>query len=595
MLVALRCRSLGGEVTGVPGIGIKGVVPWRLEHDHIMHRYLLPFLLLLSFPASYAAHFTGGTISYRCVGTNIYEINMVIWRDCIGNDLLPQTIQFASDCGLSFNVPGLLPVTVEDVSALCASELGNSTCNGGPQPGLEAWHYSTTQFLSPCAGWTISWSTCCRNNTLNVTGSPGLYVETRLNTIAAPCNSSPVYTDPTMPYICINQTINYDAGVVNTSGNTLRHRFIEARYATPVPFPVNYLPPHYYDEPWTGMVIDSLTGVITFTPNTLGQIITAIQVDEYNANGVWIGSVMRDFLFTVVACDNALPDIDAGTITSLTGAGMVIEPYEFTVCSNGEVCLELLFTDPDIGQSISLTSNVGEVLPGANLGMSGTNPVTLTLCWIAADADAGVRQFSIAATDDACPIVGVQHYTYLVEITEPPYAGGDGSAMVCSLEDPFALIDSLVTPADGGTWTDPNGEPHNGIMVPGQEQAGAYTYSVSSGNGCVGSAEVLVSILPESDPVCISLSMEEQVVDPTWTVDIATGELVVQGLRDRNGMVLSGALYDASGRLVVQSSAMVANNAWRLALGTKAHRGLFLLRLGAADADPVVLAVLLDQ
>lgn len=586
---------MGGEVTGVPGINLWAVVPCVRNIIHTMHRSLLPFLLLLSFPATYAAHFTGGTISYRCVGTNVYEINMLIWRDCIGNDLLPQTIVFASDCGLNFNVPGLLPVSVEEVSLLCASELASSTCNGGPMPGVEAWRYSTTQFLSPCAGWTISWSTCCRTTSLNAMGTSGLYLETRLNTIAAPCNDSPVYTDPTMPFICINQTVHYDAGVVSTSGNTLRHRFIEARYATPVPFPILYLPPHYYGEPWTGMVIDTLTGVITFTPNTLGQIIVAIQVDEYNAAGTWIGSVMRDFLFTVVACDNALPDIDGGAIDTLTGAGQILGPHAFRVCSDGEVCLELLFTDPDAGQTITVSSNVGEVLPGANLGMSGTNPVTMTLCWIAADADPGLLQFSITATDDACPIVGVQHYTYQVEIADPPFAGGDGTALVCALADPFVLIDSLVAAPFGGSWTDPNGDPHNGIMIPAEQPAGAYTYNVPSVNGCVGTSEVMVSFLPANDPACISLAITDLPEDPSWSWDVLSGEVIVQGLGLRDGSVLSGVLFDASGRMVLQHQGAVMNTTWRLLVGTNAHRGVFILRLASAGGAPIALPVLLDQ
>lgn len=41
------------------------------------------------------------------------------------------------------------------------------------------------------------------------------------------------------------------------------------------------------------------------------------------------------------------------------------------------------FSDPNPGQSITVTSNAAAVLPGATFTTTGTNPVTATVCWTA--------------------------------------------------------------------------------------------------------------------------------------------------------------------------------------------------------------------
>ncbi|MEO8589885.1 MAG: T9SS type A sorting domain-containing protein [Flavobacteriales bacterium] len=428
-----------------------------------------------------AMHLPGGNITYRCSGTNSYEITLTLYRECSGAPMVPQTLHMSNNCGVVFDITGLLPTDSVDVSPLCASELGSSTCNGGALIGLRAFVYHTTVFLSPCDSWTIGWSICCRNTSINVANTPGLWIEARLNNTVVTCDTSPVFNELPVPFVCVDQPVSYDCGTVDTDGNTVRYSFIDARFSAPEPTPVNYTFPFTGAEPFTGMVIDSLTGVITFMPTSIGYIVTAVQVDTYTANGVWIGSVMRDFPFIVQACSNTVPPTTTGALDNATGGASVVDAHTARVCQGGSFCLEAVFTDGDAGQSLTLTSNVGTVFPGASFTVSGTNPATAHICWGQVTADPGTYYISISAMDDACPVRGEQQYVYTVIIDNGPNAGVNSSVTVCSTDPPLDLFAALGgSPDPGGTFT--------------EVSPGIYHYVVVAVGDCPADSSVLTVI-----------------------------------------------------------------------------------------------------
>ncbi len=447
----------------------------------------LPFVLL-AFAAS-AEHLPGGNITTRCISGIQHQVTLQLWRECTGAPMIGQSLNFSNECGVQFSISNLPLISVENVSPVCPDQLDQTTCNGGPLIGIELYTYRTTLSLSACNFWTISWNTCCRQASVNVAGAPGIYLEAKLNNAGSACLESPVFSDPVPPFVCVGQPATFDLGVTAPAGQTLRYRFIDARRQISVNpnvvEPVTYQPPYSGAEPFTGMVIDSLTGNIAFTPTLQGYIIVSVEVSYRDANGVWRGSVIRDFPFVAQSCANSVPAATSGVLENAQGGGTITGDYSVSTCG-GWLCLDATVTDPDAGQSLTLTSNIGQVVPGATFEANGSNPATATICFDASSLPLGNYSFIISASDNACPVVGSQTYTYTLTVeSASASAGNDASASIC----PGQSIDltTLLTGDPGGTWSE-------GPVV---SAPGIYTYTIAT--SC-GSDEATFSITQSQAP-----------------------------------------------------------------------------------------------
>lgn len=545
----------------------------------MLRRSVLLLVVLLA-TALHAEHFLASSITARCLGGNMYEVTLELDLACNGQAPVPQTLHFTNDCGLNFFVQGLEPDSMAEVSPLCASELPNSTCNGGALLGVKAYFYRTQLFLATCNAWTIWWEMCCRGSSLTANGTPGLYIEARLDNATVSCNDLPVFSDHHIPYVCDGQPVVYNASAVDLDADSLRYRLVEARfYNGSGPFPINYLPPYFGGQPFTGMTIDASTGSIAFTPTLQGLIITAVQVDEYTTDGTWLGSVVRDFVFVVRACSNTPPPTTAGTIANVSGGGMAIGDRTVRACTNGQVCFTAAFTDPDAAQQLTLTSNVTEVLPGAEFIVVGGAPANVTICWDGAAQTGGAHDFTITATDNACPITASQTYTYTVLIdTVLPYAGTDTTTAVCPQADPFALLDSLAGgPPLGGTWSNASGA-HSGIFLPGTDAAGEYVYTITSATNCPGTATLTVEYLPEDLPLCILMStMEHVALRPLVFPNPAASSFTISGLGTSGAVLIQ--LIDGVGRMVWTAHERVMDGRAQAELPSSIAPGNYVLRL----------------
>lgn len=379
---------------------------------HAYHRctahfaVLLALIPMLNATQMRADHFSGASISYQCLGGNQYRISLDLFLDCAGVAITPHSLNFSNDCGVSFTISGLTPVSVTEVSQLCPSQTANSTCNGGTQPSFRKYRFQTTLFLSPCNSWTINWYTCCRNDTENVMFTPGMYVSASLNNTGGLCDNSPVFIDVGIPYVCVNQPVAYNLGASDPDGNLLSYSLISARFGMPAPTNVTYDPGYSSSAPIPGIVLNPVTGQLSFFPTITGYFVVVVQVKSFTSGGQLIGTVMRDLMFAVVACDGTPPT----TIGLSSGTnGVSFGPGTFVACSGNSFCVSMQFSDPNPGQSITVTSNAAAVLPGATFTTTGTNPVTATVCWT---ATAGAFPIGIAfqATDNACPVANTSSF-----------------------------------------------------------------------------------------------------------------------------------------------------------------------------------------
>lgn len=443
------------------------------------HLYASLIALTCTLPAL-AGHYSGGNITYTCDGTGQYTVTLQLFVDCSGAAIIPQDITFSSDCGTTYTVLDLPPSEGAEVSQLCDAQLGNSTCNGGPLPGMRLYEFTTVQELASCDDWTISWNICCRASSINLDGVPGMYIETTVHNATVLCEDSPVFTEDALPYVCVNQPVSYNFGVSDDEGDSLAYTFLDARtWVGNTQTPVTYQPGFTGTEPIPGIALDAATGQVTFTPTLTGYYIVAVEVSAYNDAGELTSTVVRDILFVVIDCSNTNPDADSGMIQNLSGSATLDGDYALLACGSPSFCFEATISDADDLQSLTLTSNVDQVLNGAAFEVTGTNPATGTVCWEGQGASPGTYVFTINATDDACPQPASQILSYSITISEGPNAGSDVAVSLCVLEPPSDLTPFLSPDADaGGTFTE---------VAPGE-----YIYTVDAVGDCQGDTATLL-------------------------------------------------------------------------------------------------------
>ncbi|MBA3971397.1 MAG: hypothetical protein H0X46_04520, partial [Bacteroidetes bacterium] len=379
-----------------------------------------------------ASHIAGGDLTYTCLGGNQYQLNLNLFVDCLGFDPgATQTITCTSTCGgsVTANVNVTNPGGTE-ISQLCPAQIGNSTCSGGALPGMWVFNYTGIVTLAPpCDTWTTSWTTCCRNAAIVNLVSPsgfGSYIEATLNSATDSCNNSPSFTSQPIPYVCQGQLVNYNYGVVEPDGDSLYFSLINAMDAggTMLAYSAGYSA----TVPIPGIVIDPNTGQLTFTPMTLGSFVVVVLVEEYDAAGNLIGTVMRDIQFIVQSCSNIVPDPapTAGAITGMTGTAVQSGPYQIEMCEGADFTFTATYTDSDAADSLSIVTNILSVLPGATITFSGTNPLTVVISWIAPGGSAGTNtNFSVTVNDGACPVMGQQTFVYDVNVNPRTLGGPD--------------------------------------------------------------------------------------------------------------------------------------------------------------------------
>ena len=375
-----------------------------------------------------ASHISGAEITYNYIGNNQYRINLKLYWDCTdGFDPGdPQTIDLTSTCGgnLSLSVEQTNPGGT-DISQLCASAL--STCSGGTTPGMNMNEYTDTITLSPCNTWTMSWSSCCRNQVISNLQNPdnfGMYAEAILNSITAPANNSPYFTSQPLPYLCVNQPICYNFGVVELDGDSLYYSLVNAMEVGASDLAYN--PGFTAIAPIPGITINPNTGQISFTPTTVGNFVVVVEISEYSPAGLLIGTVMRDIQFVVFNCGNQTVGCSDGNISSLTGTASQTGPYTVEMCEGSAFTFDITFTDPNAGDSLSIISNISIVLPGATITTSGNNPLVATISWTAPAGSANTNTaFSITVKDNACPVPGQQTFVYDINVLTRTLAGAD--------------------------------------------------------------------------------------------------------------------------------------------------------------------------
>lgn len=396
-------------------------------------RYMRILLLalgcfLFSSQEAHATHFAGADITYTCVGPNQYLVTLTLYRDCDGVSM--SATEFininSASCGLT-NLPAIqVPRdTFYEVSQLCPSVIGQSSCNGGNLPGIEVHVYSTiVTFPQACTDWVVSWSSCCRNNAITTLTNQGtMYVEAGINSTL--CNSSPTFTSNPTPYFCAGQCYQYNHGALDPDNDTLRYEL-----TCPLQGAGNCIPnvpglsptQPLFTNPANSFGFNGNTGQMTFcTQPGLAQFAVAAVTVYQVANGDTVGYVQRDIQMIVINSVNCTSPVNSNNPFVYTGGSFDTTANTFVVCAGDTLVFDLILSDPD-GDTIALdaaNTNLDFVFgPGNWSTFFNTSPpfspdsVQVLVQVFTNPTNLGVNQFTIGITDNACPVPGDQILGY---------------------------------------------------------------------------------------------------------------------------------------------------------------------------------------
>ena len=301
----------------------------------------LSFALLLtaaffcfSFNA-WSRHLVGGDMSYTYLGDSPggdkqFRFTLRLYRDCNGGGAPfddPARIAIYRGNWSTSTLVSSFTVSTPVVNPLIIA----SGCAGSPpQLCLEQGTYLFDRTLPVVAGesYFIVYQRCCHTETISNIIEPGNTGSTVMVELSAEAmsanNSSPILPPYPVVALCIHHPMHIVQTVTETDNDLVVYNFV-APYAgggpilnppqvsscegslpdppcAPPYVPVPYVVPQY--TPTSPMAGDPLiqinldSGIITGTPNTLGQFLVGIVFQEFR-NGVLLSSTRREITFTV--------------------------------------------------------------------------------------------------------------------------------------------------------------------------------------------------------------------------------------------------------------------------------------------------------
>lgn len=286
----------------------------------------LLFGCCLSLSSLQATHIVGGELNYTCLGNNNYEITLTIYRDCFyGNPAAyfddPASVGvFNANNQLLQQI--LIPLMEDDT---LSPVLNNECLVIPPDVCVHTTTYRAIVNLPPViGGYQLAYQRCCRNQTIANIVDPlatgATYSVNITERALLECNSSPQFNTWPPLYICANQPLVVDQSAFDADGDSIVYRLCAplegATPAVPRPQPPNappYDPVVWVAPPYgilnmlngtpggTPLQINSQTGLLTAVPNTVGQFVVGICVEEYR-DGELISTTRRDFQYNVGIC-----------------------------------------------------------------------------------------------------------------------------------------------------------------------------------------------------------------------------------------------------------------------------------------------------
>ncbi|MBD3637158.1 MAG: gliding motility-associated C-terminal domain-containing protein [Crocinitomicaceae bacterium] len=450
-----------------------------------MRTYLVLILLcsLMFSNIGRASHIMGGEITWTCLGSGMYEFDLVLYRDCNGLDIVDPSLDLEVWGHPTVTTIQCDLLTTDDLSPNCTEVAGGPSeldCGAGSQGGngpgaVQKYTYRSAPVLlsgtPPAGGWAFTYDSFSRNWGLTNIQTPqsygitlSAYMFATPSGNANPCtDSSPQFEQDPYMLVCEGTNVQYNANAFDPDNDSLVYSwgvpldhfptgtFDPPTNPAPVPFAAGFAynnptPDTNFDPGNIPASMDASTGNITFLSNTLGNFGIVQKIDSYR-NGQLISTIHREFQMIVIPCpgyNNTAPSItppfDANTSFDTTifagdliNFDIIISDMELLQDGSPQT-VTLMPTGNYFGSNLTDANSGCDYLPCATLDqspvISGVQGVTVNFDWQTScdhllDAN-GVQQdeqtysFVLNAQDDYCSVPGRTYETINITLKNQP-------------------------------------------------------------------------------------------------------------------------------------------------------------------------------
>ncbi|RYE18434.1 MAG: hypothetical protein EOP51_21990, partial [Sphingobacteriales bacterium] len=332
----------------------------------VIFTFITGFVLLPQNQAK-ADHYVGSELTYAYLGSpGKYLLRLKFFRDCGGIPMWDQIL-------VNGVAPGCTPFSlnytlIQNNFALEISEVcpGQATeCSVEPDntiQGVELYEYTgiidLADFGYTCEDWTFYLESGNRNEgIINLNNGNSIYLGFYT---AAYCkdsvginNSSPVFASSPVPFVCKNDTVQYNLQATDPDGDSLVYSLQPAKENAGTN--INYSTNYSHLQPFGTLAINSFpaslnpeTGQLTFRPQVDGPYVVVIKVEEWrmiNGVPVLVGSMNRDVQVQVVTCTSPPPKLQ---LLTLEENGVFVDDFLPTEIKVLEACTPYCISIPAI-------------------------------------------------------------------------------------------------------------------------------------------------------------------------------------------------------------------------------------------------------
>ena len=403
-----------------------------------LRRILTVVVFTLMAFQSQATHLLGGEIVWKCKNDGKYQFTLVVYRECGSSVTIPTTAQtLTNNAGVAISCSY---ISTTDVTPSCYS--GTEPCVAGANLSglgrMQKYVFRsgdiTLTGTPPANGWTFSWTSCCRPQSVaNVSNAGGVSYWLRAtmypytppgstSPLSAGSNNNPTCYDSSPDFLedpqvvaCADQDVIYNNLGYDPDLDSLYYIWANPLGASGAAVPwstgfstTNQLPS---GSGSTAAVLSGEIGTISFNSTQTGSFATCIGIEAWRCNQK-VAEIYRDIPVVIRSC-SATTGICASLYTPV--------PPEFTVTPDSSLM--------NITNLAPVTNTSGDTVAFRTEGYPGDT-----------------IRFKLSADDPYVnPNCNQQDITLLAKGGNLSSASNYGNANMCLFNPPCATLASLNT------------------------------------------------------------------------------------------------------------------------------------------------------